>query len=525
MILNVRSRSVRVADATLEELDWLDDYLAIDVPSAKYSPAFKRGNWDGKKRFFNRNFNTFLTGLLESVIEGAANDSIDVELADKRRNPFKDAYTLTAKEWYKHLVHLGLSPSKEKCQYQAQGVRKILSKDLHGVPWMRGIVQLPTGSGKTFLAGALLWTLGSPRTLILCNRLDLLHQTAEVLTNLLQTDVGIIGGGNHCLEDVTIATVQSILPKNDCLHCGKRFTVKRVTCPSCKRSKAQVTFATPNLESWLMGVKVLIVDECHKVGENTYDTIIQRVPAYMRLGLSATPLFRNDPGDLLLVGATGGVIYKLRSSTLVKRGLLARTFVKLIYVSSPTIDTAPIKSHNAEVRRRRAIARYRQVYGDGIVHNDYRNQIIASLVDRCLQQHKPTMVLVKEIEHGHVIFNTLREHGVTAHFLHGTDDVAIRRKLVKRFTKGEIKVLLASTIFDEAVDIPNIRVVILCGGGNSPIKAIQRVGRGMRAKEGENVLEVYDFLDGTHELLAKNSAERRDIYEQQGFDVSEVEVD
>lgn len=51
---------------------------------------------------------------------------------------------------------------------------------------------------------------------------------------------------------------------------------------------------------------------------------------------------------------------------------------------------------------------------------------------------------------------------------------------------------------------------------------LQRVGRSLRRKEGENVVKVVDFADTSHPFLARHSSIRIRIYEREKFEVVAV---
>jgi len=500
--LLVRNRTIRVESCTEREDRWLDAILSIPVPGAKYSIAFQNGHWDGLKHLYKPAWGVFPTGLLPLLMSEnrSRTRAFEITLVDKRRPPvLPRSGQLSAERWERHLKRCGFEPDLERCRYQVQGIETILNSYFGELQWPRGIIQLPTGSGKTLLAAGFLWWMRIPRTVLLVNRLDLLLQTRDVFEKVLGRKVGVYGGGKQELRDVTVATVQTL---------GARL---------------HPTKGDPDLLAWVAGVEVLIVDECHKVSDNAYLQIMDKVPAYYRLGLSATPLKRGDAGDAILVGSTGDVIFSLRAQDLSAAGLLATPLVEMLPIHSPVVDVTPPKfQFNAWKRQSAHGTYYRQVYKYGISENETRNMAIASRVADELSKKRPTMVLVKLIKHGHIIKECLASLGVDAEFLKGDDPVAYRRELVTKFKSGIIDVLIASTIFDEAVDIPNIQALVLAAGGASPIKAIQRVGRGMRAKGGENRLYVTDFLDLTHKLLKEHSLRRAEIYHAQGYEIKDA---
>src|SRR5690606_26203362 len=84
----------------------------------------------------------------------------------------------------------------------------------------RGVVQLPTGAGKTFLAVLAIVHTGRP-TLVVVPTIDLLHQWHDVLAEFLGVPVGALGGGSREIHDITVATYDSAVLYAETL--GNRF--------------------------------------------------------------------------------------------------------------------------------------------------------------------------------------------------------------------------------------------------------------------------------------------------------------
>jgi superfamily II DNA or RNA helicase len=80
-----------------------------------------------------------------------------------------------------------------------------------------------------------------------------------------------------------------------------------------------------------------------------------------------------------------------------------------------------------------------------------------------------------------------------------------------------------NSILDEGVDVPNIDVLILAGGGKSSINTLQRVGRGLRKGGNIDKLYVVDTLDFQQYHLLKHSLQRLDDYKNEDcFVIEEV---
>ena len=129
------------------------------------------------------------------------------------------------------------------------------------------------------------------------------------------------------------------------------------------------------------------------------------------------------------------------------------------------------------------------------------------------------LVLVRYIEHGERLEKMIEEEAeLKCAFIHGSTDWAKRSRDLEAFKRGDLKILISSSILDEGIDMPDVDVIIIASGGNSTIKALQRVGRGLRkGKTGE--VTVVDFGDAGHPLLLKHSLARMQSYIDAGYEV------
>ena len=84
----------------------------------------------------------------------------------------------------------------------------------------RGVVVLPTGSGKSLLALMGIAEVGRS-TLVVAPTIDLMNQWYDLLKDAFSCDIGILGGGYHELEDLTVTTYDSAYMHMD--RYGNRF--------------------------------------------------------------------------------------------------------------------------------------------------------------------------------------------------------------------------------------------------------------------------------------------------------------
>jgi len=249
---------------------------------------------------------------------------------------------------------------------------------------------------------------------------------------------------------------------------------------------------------------------CHHSRADTwYNVLLSCRNAVYKVGLSGSI----DQDDKLtwarLQGVFGGIIAKLKAKKLIDEGLLAK----------PTIIMANVESPGDIV----GLKKWQDIYKAGIVENEYRNSLIAGLAKQSYDSGKTTLIIVSQIAHSDNISNNLQDLGVPYEVINGTQEDEDRKSELNRVKTGHTRVLIATSVLDEGVDISNIDVLIMAAGGKSMRQAIQRVGRVLRKKENkENKATIFDFYDDTNRILRNHSQERLDIYEEQEFEIKRV---
>jgi superfamily II DNA or RNA helicase len=104
-------------------------------------------------------------------------------------------------------------------------------------------------------------------------------------------------------------------------------------------------------------------------------------------------------------------------------------------------------------------------------------------------------VFVRSIEHGWSLEKRLQAAGIATLFLHGGNSTAEREGAVKAAEQGKLEILVCTVIFQEGLDSPVFRSVVVGTGGRSDVASIQRIGRAMRPAPGKDACTVYDIDD------------------------------
>ncbi|TKX83057.1 ATP-dependent helicase, partial [Halorubrum sp. SS5] len=88
----------------------------------------------------------------------------------------------------------------------------------------RGVIELPTGAGKTVIAVRAMVDLGVP-TLVVVPTVDLLDQWQRELEREFDAPIGRFGGGEQRREAVTVSTYDSAYLKADGVGDAFEFVV------------------------------------------------------------------------------------------------------------------------------------------------------------------------------------------------------------------------------------------------------------------------------------------------------------
>jgi len=339
---------------------------------------------------------------------------------------------------------------------------------LKAINQQRGYIQSPTGSGKTIIALGVLSAFSGYKILFLCHSISILKQTMTEMKKFGFIDVGLVAEGKKDLSSkIILASIQSM----------SRIDEKEYS----------------NL------FDIVMVDEVHHIsGKATqYYKFLSKCNAIMRIGFTAT-LPSTEEGKLCIEGLLGPEIGKIEQEKLIDLGYVARPFITLI----PVPMTTRILNYK----------KYTDIYQAGIVHNKARNRIILSIASSRIKENKTVLVLVKEIEHGHLIEKMSKVvFDIDCLFVQGKTETEVREKIRELFNKKIVKLVVCTVVWKEGIDIPSLDCVINAASGKSEIATLQIIGRGSRTTENKTEVEIIDFLD-PYKYISQHAIMRLSIY-------------
>ncbi len=500
---------------------FLDKKLKVWVNGAERTWEYKAKRWDG----YDHNFtlgHKFRSGLLDYVSELLLEQRYDVRTVDARDQP---ATTLCPV----NLHGVTLRP------YQLEAVDAAIARS-------RGVIQHGTGGGKTETDAAIVQRLNL-HTIMLVDQQHIASQTRDRWSLRLGVKVGLLGAGSHDTKhQIVCATFQSI---NVALDAVKRLD-KLVKKTREVSKKAALIRSIPAAEKrrdkmldWLADFDVLVVDEGHHLVAPTYQSAVDKIPAFYRYVTSATPYkskggkareTNDDPAALLHVtGTTGPLLHEFNAGDLAEGGYVVRANIIMKNWRKPTIEPRwkweredfDINDDNHTYSGRRATKTTIAspgLYRTAIIEHTERNNAIVEDVCNLMSKKLPVLVFVDKVEHGKELYLALTTalnlpSGHRAvEFIHGKHDVETRTRHLDQLGAGMLPVVIASTVLDEGVDIPANISLVFAGGGKAQHRYIQRIGRGQRLADNKTVVEIRDYMDTHSRTMWIHSQKRLAAY-------------
>jgi hypothetical protein len=483
--------------------------------------------------FFDAEERRLPTGLAPAAMLWAKKQGIEVELVNWPYDPNEG--------WLDGCpqVDADLVPGIHLKDFQLEAVRKALR---YGC----GVLEIATGGGKTEIAIAITIALGKPKTIFMVPDRAALYQMRDrfLARGFAEEEVGRLGDGLYEIDrPILVAIVNS-------LYSG-------------------VVNSDEGVLDRLTDIDIFFADEVHhQATAMMWKIVAAQCAAPRRYGLSGTP-YKDDrsrfapthihPYDTWLTGLLGKTLIYIPAEKLQKEGKLANCEMRIFPAGGePVVTSKPQNKFQAQ-------AIWRKVYNKGIVENDTRNERVALLAANLADQCRHPLISVERLPHGRHLQKRLWELGVTSVCSYGAgvlyvprlfaeeheyeyDEVPIHEDAPKKRGKkkakpkvvgyeddfvlvqdvdiqkhllaGELKVLIGSRIYDEALDIPFLTDLINASGGKAPQRFRQKVGRVLRLHEGKGKACIWDPWDETHGYLLKHSRERAKTAAAQGFPVS-----
>lgn len=458
------AKTVTVAHCPASTLVQLRAYLKVGVANRFFAMRRARGNWDGTVAFLSAK-NTFSWGLWRQVKYWLEENQLEYEVKKVTPNLLPQ------------LTKPTISPTLTLRDNQLTALNKWLQYDGFGICWC------PPAWGKTELSAAAIATLKPKQALFLVNSRDLLLQAQERFKlRLPGTEPGLIGDGEWTPQRITVAMVQSLFN-----------VLKKKDHPN--HAKLKILLAQTDL---------IIQDEAHHGRSKQIRTVFNAANPRYCLGLSARPFHeygRNlqamTAEDAIILATLGPIVYRESTSELIDQGQLAKPHILLVPINHQLAEELAW----SEARKR-------------LYANPELTTTVTTLTKAAADAGQATLVITgSSLTFNHQLCRALVTAGINATELNGALDKNTRADARLALNQDGLQAAVATTIFDEGIDIPNLRQLILAYGGKSLIKVDQRTGRSLRQKhQGANTAVIVEFMSYGNHHLYKHSITRLKRY-------------
>ncbi len=349
----------------------------------------------------------------------------------------------------------------------------------------RGVVVLPTGAGKTFVA-SLAIAKKKRSTLVVVPTLDLMAQWHQTLRATFACEVGLVGGGSYEPLPLTVTTYDSAHLHMDRL--GARYGL-------------------------------IIFDECHHLPSGVYSTAAKMSLAPFRLGLTATPE-RSDGREDAYDELIGPLVYRkdirelsgdyLAPYETVRIGITLTDEERAEYQATRGEYTSFLRASGIDMQRSDGFS---QFILRASLSSAGRKALLAYRAQRRLAARAPGKIRrLEQLLSLHrsdqlLIFteDNATVYEIASRFLipaitHQTK-VKERSRILKDFASGALSAIVTSKVLNEGVDVPSASVGIVLSGSGSVREHVQRLGRILRKSDTKRAI--------LYELVAENTGEER----------------
>ena len=347
--------------------------------------------------------------------------------------------------------------------YQEDMVKRVQEAFKHHDAVM---VQMPTGTGKTYLLAALVGLFLKEEVWVVAHRRELVSQIKDTLERFFSSLKSI---------SIKVTSIQWLSR-----HYGEMEE-------------------KPGL---------IVIDEAHHALAETYAEVMNAYPKAKKLGLTATPYRLNGKGFTDLFDTL------LCSWSMEK------------FIAEGRLSLYDYYSIKPDCAAQLLIDSLQKRGADGDYQQKELNEVMdvkPSLERLCLTikeyvPGKKGIVYAISIQHAEHIAEFYRENGIKAVAISSKTPLAERQELIERFkssslspslnsTSDDIEVLVSVDLFSEGFDCPDVEFIQLARPTLSLAKYMQMVGRGLRVAEGKDYCVILDNV-GLYKRFGLPSVDR-----------------
>lgn len=456
---------IEILTGDVDYIESMREEFTRYVDNFQFMPTYRSGRWNGKTCMINKYSNTMPYGLLFDFIRTHKKNfpRNKLTISDEVKSLFKGPKL-------KPKYDLKLKPYG----YQEDCIMACLN-------YTKGIIRSATASGKSLVITYIIKTL-------LENKTKTNVKKALIIVSGKQLMAQFIGDfKEYGLKGYSIGKVYA-----DSKEWDKDIVVS--TWQTLSKNKRM-----------LENFGCIVVDECHGVKAYNLKNIMKNsTNARYRLGFTGT-MHSSELDNWNVKSYTGPILREYTSGFLAEKGYISKCNVNML---------------NIEYQRDEWEGSYNDIK-DEIFTNEYRVNLITKLSEKL--DHNVLILVGKVEKEGDFLKEELKNiKNKTCIFLSGRDDLEKRENWRKECLKRKDLIIVATYgIFQQGINIPNLKYVILAAPFKSKIRVLQSIGRALRKHtDKEEGAIIYDINDNA-KFFSKYSTIKLRYYDKEGFNVKE----
>jgi superfamily II DNA or RNA helicase len=359
-----------------------------------------------------------------------------------------------------------------------------------------GLFVAATGAGKSTLIKLVARIYPEARIVVTVPSVDIARDLYEALAGVpdLTGQIGMVGDGERNVQRITVCVTHSIA------HCPPE-------------------------------ANLVLCDEAHMFLTKRFIKALNHFYRAKFFGFTASPDGKSDGSDAFMQAIFGPVL----AASDYQDSVDVRSVVPIEVRQVQSAKGPDLSGVTADHQRERL----------GVIANKARNELIASTTRSLMQELGPQaqiLLMTSKVEHVFRLQQLLPEFQiVTAQVdtkrleelkkcgAYNPDtqqpcSPADRDRRKRDFSSGELKYVIANSVWERGVDFKDLACLVRADGAASPIKAIQITGRlsrtGSDGKKEKGLL--VDFNDTFDKGMKRKSAKRFAEYRKQGWNVTRV---
>lgn len=437
----------------------LKKLITVWDPARFFNPKYKMKIWDGSISLYKNNL--FPIGLWYKVVDWAKKFDVKLEYDFKPKSIYllnldKDKFYDDVKDYAKF----------EPRDYQWESAYAGLNKK-------RGLLQLPTGSGKSFIIHMMIRYIyekhlkKGKKIVLLMNNIGLVEQMYSDFQDYRQD-----GDESPMYDDIAVIYSAAEKDRKD-LNKTILFTTYQ---------------SFIKLNSLFHKVQAIFVDEVQIAKSNSVVKINSALTrAEFRIGLSAT-IPKEDFDNYQIQAYLGRIVYRLKAKELMDRGILAPVKIYNLLVDYMDSDEKEIMTGK----------NYNNILAE-VSNNEKRNKVLDYIFDDNTDKDENTIMLFKRVKDSlEPVYKYLKAKypNRTIYKITGEVKGKKREEIRKSMTEQNGCILLGTEkIVSFGLNIPNINNVVLFNPLKSDITLMQAIGRSLRVSPNKLFAKMFDVVD------------------------------